>query len=125
MALFFLFDRSYGYNLTHSYVFQRQAAAKAEDLHQNGIEVELMHINGPQGAFDTSVFYKVSVMMLHNLQNDTALSQCFIFFISFIMVSDCMLCCLQDILFQDDDDTTVKPDPVERFDELLNRFALQ
>ena len=39
--------------------FQRQVAAKVEDLHQNNIDLELMHLNGPDKAFDINVFYKV------------------------------------------------------------------
>ena len=41
--------------------FQRQASAKAEDLHQNGISVELMHMQQGGHAFDVNVFYKVSL----------------------------------------------------------------
>lgn len=42
-----------------SSVFQSQAAAKADDLHQNGIGLELMHINPPGHKFDVNIFYKV------------------------------------------------------------------
>ena len=38
---------------------QRQAASKAEDLHQNNIHVELMHMNTPTTVFDVNAFYKV------------------------------------------------------------------
>ncbi|KAK2146027.1 hypothetical protein LSH36_639g02004 [Paralvinella palmiformis] len=42
----------------HSSHLQRQAAAKVEDLHQNGINIELMHINQNDHDFDVNVFYK-------------------------------------------------------------------
>jgi len=32
-------------------------------------------------------------------------------------------CCFQDILYADDDEQIVLPDPAEKFDELLSRFA--
>ena len=43
---------------------QRQAASKAEDLHQNAINVELMHMNTPTTVFDVNAFYKVSARFL-------------------------------------------------------------
>ena len=65
-------------------ISKRQAAAKAEDLHQNGIEIELMSMNRPSHNFDDDLFYK-------------------------------------DILFTDDDENTVRPDPADKFEELLSK----
>ena len=39
---------------------QRQAKTKAGDLHETGIDLELMHMQKPGEVFDASVFYKVS-----------------------------------------------------------------
>lgn len=63
---------------------KRQAAAKAEDLHQNGIALELMHINKPDHQFEVNTFYK-------------------------------------DILFPDEDENVIMPNPSEKFEELLTR----
>ena len=41
------------------FVVQRQAIVKSDDLHQNGIEIELMHINKPGQMFDVDLFFKV------------------------------------------------------------------
>jgi len=38
---------------------QRQAVAKFEDLQQNGIDLELMHMSPPDRPFDIQAFYKV------------------------------------------------------------------
>ena len=51
-------------------IFQRQAAAKAEDLHQNGIAIELMHMMPPDGAFNVNTFYKD---MLYPDEDETAI----------------------------------------------------
>ena len=67
-------------------LFQRQAAAKAEDLHQNGIDIELMSMNRHSHTFDDDQFYK-------------------------------------DILFTDDDENTVRPDPADKFDELMSKYV--
>ena len=40
-------------------LLQRQAAAKIEDLQQNGIDLELMHMSPPDRPFDIQAFYKV------------------------------------------------------------------
>ncbi|KAK2178913.1 hypothetical protein NP493_525g06064 [Ridgeia piscesae] len=37
---------------------KRQAIVKSDDLHQNGIEIELMHINKPGRTFDVDLFFK-------------------------------------------------------------------
>lgn len=37
---------------------RRQAIAKVDDLHQNGIDLELMHISPPDKPFDLQAFYK-------------------------------------------------------------------
>jgi len=37
---------------------RRQAIAKVDDLRQNGIDLELMHISPPDKPFDLTVFYK-------------------------------------------------------------------
>ena len=37
---------------------QRQAAAKAEDLHQNGVNIELLHLSSSGKTFDVNKFYK-------------------------------------------------------------------
>ena len=68
-------------------LFQRQAAAKAEDLHQNGIDIELMSMNRHSHTFDDDQFYK-------------------------------------DILFTDDDENTVRPDPADKFDELMSKYVI-
>ena len=47
------------WNLFFYFFFQKQAEAKAGDLHQNGVTVELMHINRPGHPFDVNAFYKV------------------------------------------------------------------
>ena len=71
---------------TSPILFQRQAAAKAEDLHQNGIDIELMSMNRHSHTFDDDQFYK-------------------------------------DILFTDDDENTVRPDPADKFDELMSKYV--
>ena len=38
--------------------FKRQAKTKAQDLAENGVEIELMHIGQ---SFDVSLFYRVSL----------------------------------------------------------------
>lgn len=40
-------------------LIQRQAVAKAEDLRQNGIDLELMHMNRPDKQFNIKTFYEV------------------------------------------------------------------
>jgi ATP-dependent DNA helicase 2 subunit 1 len=67
---------------------RRQAVAKVDDLRQNGIDLELMHISPPDKPFDLQAFYK-------------------------------------DILYADDDEQTVIPDPAEKFDELLTRVRMK
>jgi len=41
-------------------MLQRQAVAKVEDLRQNGIDLELMHMSPSDRPFDIQAFYKVS-----------------------------------------------------------------
>ena len=69
-----------------NFIPQRQAAAKAEDLHQNGIDIELMSMNRHSHTFDDDQFYK-------------------------------------DILFTDDDENTVRPDPADKFEELMSKYV--
>jgi len=45
-------------------LLQRQAVAKVEDLQQNGIDLELMHMPPPDRPFDVQAFYKVICVML-------------------------------------------------------------
>ena len=40
-------------------LLQRQAVAKVEDLQQNGIDLELMHMSPQDRPFDIQAFYKV------------------------------------------------------------------
>ena len=40
-------------------LLQRQAVAKVEDLQQNGIDLELMHMSPADRPFDVNAFYKV------------------------------------------------------------------
>ena len=42
--------------------FKRQAKTKAQDLAENGVEIELMHIGH---SFDVSLFYRVSYEWYH------------------------------------------------------------
>jgi len=44
-------------------VLQRQAVAKIEDLQQNGINLELMHMSPSDRPFDVQAFYKVLYVM--------------------------------------------------------------
>ena len=60
---------------------QRQARAKAKDLAENNIDIELMHMGS---NFDISKFY-------------------------------------QDLIYEGDEEVTIAPNPVERFEELLTR----
>lgn len=39
--------------------FQRQAKAKANDLNETGIDLELMHLQQEGESFDVTKFYKV------------------------------------------------------------------
>lgn len=41
--------------------FKRQAKTKAQDLAENGVEIELMHIGQ---SFDVSLFYRVSLTIV-------------------------------------------------------------
>ena len=74
------------YNYSYILKLQRQAAAKAEDLHQNGIDIELMSLNRTGHQFNDDLFYK-------------------------------------DILFTDEDESTVRPDPADKFEELLSKYV--
>ena len=69
-----------------NFIAQRLAAAKAEDLHQNGIDIELMSMNRHSHTFGDDQFYK-------------------------------------DILFTDDDENTVRPDPADKFEELMSKYV--
>jgi hypothetical protein len=59
-----------------SSVFQSQAAAKADDLHQNGIGLELMHINPPGHKFDVNIFYKVKITRDNMYNCDWTVTMC-------------------------------------------------
>jgi len=51
-------------------LLQRQAVAKVEDLRQNGIDLELMHMSPSDRPFDIQAFYKVSRSFLCYLYID-------------------------------------------------------
>jgi hypothetical protein len=42
--------------------FQRQAKAKANDLNETGIDLELMHLQQEGESFDVTKFYKVKYL---------------------------------------------------------------
>lgn len=44
---------------------QRQAVAKAEDLRQNGIDLELMHMNQREKPFNVKAFYEVGINCMY------------------------------------------------------------
>ena len=47
-------------NVLCDVLLQRQTVAKVEDLRQNGIDLELMHMSPSDRPFDIQAFYKVS-----------------------------------------------------------------
>ena len=81
---------------------QKQAAAKAEDIHQNGISLDLMHLNTREYMFDMNAFYKVCVVCRHGFS-------CCITIIHY-QLTVLIFYCWQDILIPDNDETAT-PDP--------------